>query len=66
MSNDADALVEALTDDEYEYVPVDELHEHPKNEEVYGENDPGESFVDDIRRNGRSDAAQTPTTYGND
>jgi len=52
MSNDADALVEALTDDEYEYVPVDELHEHPKNEEVYGENDPGESFVDDIRRNG--------------
>jgi site-specific DNA-methyltransferase (adenine-specific) len=52
MSNDADALVEALTADEYEYVPVDELHEHPKNEEVYGEIDPGESFVDDIRRNG--------------
>jgi 16S rRNA G966 N2-methylase RsmD len=52
MSNDANTLVEALTDDEYEYVPVDELHEHPKNEEVYGEIDPGESFVDDIRRNG--------------
>jgi len=52
MSNNTDALVEALADGEYEYVPVEELHEHPKNEEVYGEIDPGESFVNDIRRNG--------------
>jgi len=52
MSSDTDTLVDALSDGEYEYVSVDALHPHPKNSEVYGEIDPGESFIEDIRRNG--------------
>jgi len=52
MSDNTDALVEALADGEFEYVPVDELHGHPENEEVYGDIDPDESFVDDFRQNG--------------
>jgi site-specific DNA-methyltransferase (adenine-specific) len=52
MSSDTDALVDALSDGEYEYVSVGVLHPHPENSEVYGEIDPGESFIEDIRRNG--------------
>jgi len=52
MSSDTDTLVDALSDGEYEYVSVDALHPHPENSEVYGEIDPEESFIEDIRRNG--------------
>lgn len=35
-----------------ELVPTDELEPHPRNEEIYGEIDPDESFRDDIDANG--------------
>ena len=50
--SESNELAAALASDEYEYVDVDELNEHPKNEKVYGELDPDESFIEDIRRNG--------------
>jgi len=50
--SETQTLVEALASDEYEYVDVDDLHKHPKNEEVYGEIDPNDAFLEDIRQNG--------------
>lgn len=52
MSGTTDTLVEELAAGEYDYIETDELHEHPKNSEVYGEVDPNETFVEDIERNG--------------
>lgn len=50
--SDTQSLEAALASDEYEYVDVENLHKHPRNEEVYGEIDPDESFLEDIRQNG--------------
>jgi ParB-like chromosome segregation protein Spo0J len=50
--SEPNALADALASNEYEYVPVDELYEHPENSEIYGEVDPDESFVNDIGENG--------------
>lgn len=52
MSGTTDSLVEELAAGEYDYVETDELHEHPRNAEIYGEVDPDEAFVEDVERNG--------------
>lgn len=52
MSGETGSLVEELAAGEYDYVDIGELHEHPRNAEIYGEVDPDEAFVEDIDRNG--------------
>lgn len=50
--NDSDSFTDELENNTWEFVAVDELSSHPKNEEIYGEIDPDESFVEDIEQNG--------------
>lgn len=52
MSEDTQTLVDDLASAEYEYADIDDLQEHPRNEEVYGEIDPDEAFIEDVERNG--------------